>query len=515
MAFVVPTPSHAASTQAAPVLRAARVAVQPRATGLTSRKVVLGRSFLAGEAANPGWSVAAVARRIGAVARAKSVLSAPAQRFLSTIQASGNAPAGLEIPSMTGAASKFLDVNTLSSLSAAAEKTVAQSLTLAADAPASQAALAAANLKSPAVLAFFLGAIAAFVRSDLSFPAGYQSSISIYLLLALGLKGGVAVANVADLSTLAGPAFGTLLLGCIAPAWTFFVLKNWLKLSLEDACAMAAHYASTSAVTFIASLTFMELNKVSVEGYMPALLTLLEIPGIIIALLTYAYLKGEPEDEDVSEKEYVPRPVESLSPGPLVSMDAKSEQVMIGDQATGAAAASEEKKTSSSERLKEAIADVLYGKSIILLIGGLIIGWVCGEEGFKKVSPFFVQPFQGILLMFLLELGLIAGNRFRDFLSVGPSLAVFAILAPIINGSLGVLIGHQFGLSVGGSTVLAALAASASYIAAPAAVRIAIPDANPSYYVTTSLAITFPFNITIGIPLYYALAQAVFNTGAA
>lgn len=495
MAFVVPTPSHAASTQAAPAFRAARIAVQPRAATLTSRKVVLGRSFLAGEAVSK-----------------KAAVSAQAQRFLSTIQASGNAPAGLEIPSMTGAASKFLDVNTLSTLSAAAEKTVAQSLTLAADAPASQAALAAANLKSPAVLAFFLGAIAAAVRSDLSFPAGYQSSISIYLLLALGLKGGVAVANVADLSTLAGPAFGTLLLGCIAPAWTFFVLKNWLKLSLEDACAMAAHYASTSAVTFIASLTFMELNKVSVEGYMPALLTLLEIPGIIIALLTYAYLKGEPEEEQV-EREYVPRPVESLSPGPLVAMDSKSEQVMVLDEAAGTAAASEEKK-SSSERLKEAIADVLYGKSIILLIGGLIIGWVCGEEGFKKVSPFFVQPFQGILLMFLLELGLIAGNRFRDFLSVGPSLAVFAILAPIINGSLGVAIGHQFGLSVGGATVLAALAASASYIAAPAAVRIAIPDANPSYYVTTSLAITFPFNITIGIPLYYALAQAIYGTGA-
>jgi len=331
---------------------------------------------------------------------------------------------------------------------------------------ADQGAIIVANLKSPVVLAFALGAIAAFVKSDLKFPAGYQTSISIYLLLALGLKGGVAISK-APLSELLLPMFGTTILGAITPLWCFFALKNILKFNNEDSAALAAHYGSTSAVTFIASLTFMELNGVFTEGYMPALLTLLEIPGILVALVINALLKETPEGAE-SEDE-------------------------------------------GSDRLQEAIKDVLFGKSILLLLGGLAIGWICGEPGFKKVEPFFVGPFQGILMLFLLELGVIAGNRIKDFIKVGPGLAAFALTAPVINGSLGLLTAKATGLSIGGATVLAALAASASYIAAPAAVRIAIPEANPAYYTTCSLAVTFPFNIIVGIPLYFTLAKMLYG----
>eukprot|EP00274_Cyanoptyche_gloeocystis_P001200 CAMPEP_0196667542 /NCGR_PEP_ID=MMETSP1086-20130531/65140_1 /TAXON_ID=77921 /ORGANISM="Cyanoptyche gloeocystis , Strain SAG4.97" /LENGTH=449 /DNA_ID=CAMNT_0042004881 /DNA_START=81 /DNA_END=1430 /DNA_ORIENTATION=+ len=331
-----------------------------------------------------------------------------------------------------------------------------------------QGAIIMANLKSPVVLAFALGAIAAFVKSDLKFPAGYQTSISIYLLLALGLKGGVAISK-ANFSELLLPMFGTTILGALTPLWCFFALKNLLKFSVEDSAALAAHYGSTSAVTFIASLTFMEMNGIFTEGYMPALLTLLEIPGILVALVMNALLKKQEAGDPETDEE------------------------------------------GGSSRLKEAVQDVFFGKSILLLLGGLAIGWICGAPGFKKVEPFFVGPFQGILMLFLLELGVIAGNRIRDFLKVGPGLALFAIGAPIINGFLGVLCAKLVGLSIGGATVLAALSASASYIAAPAAVRIAIPEANPAYYTTCSLAVTFPFNIIIGIPLYFTIAKFLYG----
>jgi uncharacterized protein len=153
--------------------------------------------------------------------------------------------------------------------------------------------------------------------------------------------------------------------------------------------------------------------------------------------------------------------------------------------------------------------EVLAGRSVILLLGGLAIGYLSGWEGLQTVSPLFVDLFQGALTLFLLEMGMVAARRLRDFARTGPQLVAFGILLPIFNGAVGVWLGTQAGLSVGGATVFGVMTASASYIAAPAAVRIALPEANPGIYLTASLAITFPFNLTVGIPLYYAIARMI------
>lgn len=316
------------------------------------------------------------------------------------------------------------------------------------------AALAQDNLLSPMVLAFVLGAVAAWLRSDLRFPDGFSAGLSIYLLLAIGLKGGVALSETSAAEFWA-PALVTLGLGVGVPVWCYAILRRLGRCSVADAAALAAHYGSVSAVTFLAGLSFLDAAEVSHEGYLPSLVALLEIPGIVVAL--------------------------------LLARRASAQGGSLG----------------------EALHEVLTGKSIVLLAGGVLIGYLAGRPGFDKVAPLFVAPFQGVLTLFLLEMGLLAARRFGELRRLGPFLGAFGVVMPIVHALLGVLAGTWAGMSVGGATVLGLLAASASYIAAPAAVRIALPAANPSYYLTASLAITFPFNLTIGIPLYYAMARWV------
>lgn len=305
------------------------------------------------------------------------------------------------------------------------------------------------NLLSPVVLAFVLGIVAALVRSDLRIPDALYQSLSIYLLLAIGLKGGVALSKT-PLVEFAAPAFWTLVLGIITPLIAFSVLLA-LRFTRIDAAAMAAHYGSVSAVTFVAAVSYAEIIGASPEGYMPALVALLEVPAIIIALL-------------------------------LAS------------------------RNGNSGAWKKALHEVMTGKSIILLVGGVAIGWAAGERGMASVTPFFVHGFQGALALFLLEMGLVTAARLRDLASVGGRLIGFAIVIPVVHGALGVVLGTLAGLSPAGAAILGAMSSSASYIAAPAAVRIALPQANPTYYLTASLGITFPFNLTLGIPLYFFLA---------
>jgi hypothetical protein len=310
-----------------------------------------------------------------------------------------------------------------------------------------------ANLLSPIVLAFVLGIIASLIHSDLKLPDAVYTALSIYLLLAIGLKGGVELSKT-PFAVVLGPVLITLVLGILTPLTSFFTLKLIGRFDSINAAAIAAHYGSVSAVTFIATRTFVELAGVPAEGFMPALVALLEIPGIIIALMLA--------------------------------------QVM-GAQA--------------GNSWQEALREVVTGRSIILLLGGLLIGFLAGEARMTPVQPFFVTGFQGALTLFLLELGIVAALRLRDLRSVGMFLVAFGTILPIIHGLLGVWLGHLVGLSVGGSTILGAMASSASYIAAPAAVRIALPQANPTYYLTAALGITFPFNLTLGIPLYFLVAQ--------
>ncbi len=304
---------------------------------------------------------------------------------------------------------------------------------------------------SPMTLCFALGAIATFLRSDLKFPEPVYAALSIYLLLAIGLKGGAALATT-SLAAIALPALAGIALGAAIPFWVYAALRRLGGFGSTDAAALAAHYGSVSAVTFIAALSYVQSLGMPAEGFMPAVLALMEVPAIVIAL--------------------------------MLARDGREG----GSMGT-------------------ALHEVLAGRSILLLAGGLVIGFAAGPRGYEAVRPFFADPFQGALCLFLLDLGMVAAQRSKDVRAVGPFLVAFAIAAPLLNGAAGVAAGWAVGLSPGGSAVLGTLAASASYIAAPAAVRLALPSANPGYYLTASLAITFPFNLVAGLPLYAWLAR--------
>ena len=309
----------------------------------------------------------------------------------------------------------------------------------------------AANLLSPIILAFVLGVVASLVRSDLKLPRSIYDALSIYLLLAIGLKGGVEL-NQTSIRDFAGPALLTLFLGLLTPIIAYNVLRKLGRFDRVNASAIAAHYGSVSAVTFIVAVSFGTMTGQAAEGFMPALVAILEVPAIVVALMI-AFTRA--------------------------------------------------KRAGSWQA---ALHEVLAGRSVVLLVGGLLIGLAVGPAGFESVEPFFVSGFQGALALFLLEMGIVASSRLKDLREVGLFLIAFGILLPIFHGVLAVWLGGLVGLSVAGSAVLGAMVSSASYIAAPAAVRIALPEANPTYYLTASLGITFPFNVTLGVPLYYFFA---------
>lgn len=325
------------------------------------------------------------------------------------------------------------------------------------------------NLCSPLALAFALGIVARLVRSELALPRDMVASLSIYLLFALGLKGGVELSH-SSMNQITGPAMATLLLGCVTPVTSYLVLRKLGRFGIADAAGIAAHYGSVSAVTFIATLQFTTAVGYPAEGFMPTLLTLLEIPGIQVAL-ALGLIQTE------------------------LSQEAKGEN-------------SDARPLRSN---RELIHELLTSRSMILLVGGLVIGTAVGETGWKPVQPVFEGMFKGLLTLFLLEMGLAAGSRLGDLKKAGLFLLGFGIGMPILHGALGAWLGSLTGLSVGGCTVLATMAASASYIAAPPAVRMTLPEANPTYYLTAALAITFPFNLMAGIPIYFAISKALCN----
>ena len=314
-----------------------------------------------------------------------------------------------------------------------------------------------ANLLTPAVLFFALGIVAALLKSDLKFPEALYVTLTIYLLTALGFKGGVAISE-AGIAKVILPALAAMLLGVIIPLWTYPLLRFGGKLRPVDAAAIAAHYGSVSAVTFITATNYLKSISEPYESYATAFLAVMESPAIIVGVL-------------------------------LGKMTLEKQSPVFNGS------------------LRSLLREAVFGQSVFLLVGGLFIGMACGKAGMEKVEPFFVTPFQGVLALFLLEMGLVAGQRLDDLKKVGPFLVAFGIVMPLVHGCIGVLLGKYCGLSLGGTTLMAVLAASASYIAAPAAVRLSLPDASPALYLTPSLAITFPFNITIGIPVYYALAK--------
>lgn len=311
--------------------------------------------------------------------------------------------------------------------------------------------LARTNLVSPPVLAFLIGVAAALLRSDVRLPKSAASLLSSYLLLAIGLKGGKELAA-SSWSALAAPALATVIIGLVSPLAIFAALRWHGRFSLADAGGIAAHYGSVSAVTFTAAAGFVTAASLPPEGFMPALVAIMEIPGIVVPLVLVAYL-------------------------------------------------------SRGASVRAAVHEVLTGKSIVLLVGGVLIGAFSGPAGYQQVAPFFDTPFKGVLTLFLLDLGALAGTHLQSIRKVGGYLVGLALLAPPILGTVGVAAGALAGLSTGGAATLGAMSASASYIAAPAAVRVALPDANPAYSLTAALGITFPFNLVIGLPIYLELAR--------
>ena len=318
------------------------------------------------------------------------------------------------------------------------------------------------NLASPPVLCFVLGALAVAIRSDLAVPPPVFAGLSIYLMLSIGLRGGSELAS-GHLGGVGGPILASLALACAIPLWVAPLLRRTTGLSTIDAAAMAAHYGSVSALTFATATAMLDRQGMRFEPYASALLAVMEVPAIVIAV--------------------------------ALAKRGASDIAATGGRSSGLAV----------------LREVGASKSVVLLAGGIVIGLLAGPAGFARVKPLFGDLFQGALCLFLLELGRVAALGTRDFRVVGARLATFAIVMPVLHGMLGVLAGWLAGMSEGGAVVLGTLAASASYIAAPAAIRLALPAANPAFTLTCSVAITFPFNIIVGLPLYQIMARAVFR----
>jgi uncharacterized protein len=309
------------------------------------------------------------------------------------------------------------------------------------------------NLRSPPIIAFVVGVVAVVLRTDLRLPRGLYPVLSAYLLLAIGVKGGISLAD-ADAADLGRLLVIAAVVGVITPLVAFGVLRAG-GLDVLNAGATAAHYGSTSVVTFTIAQQFLRAGGQPPEDMATAILAVVEVVGIVVALLAVARAQG------------------------------------------------------GTEGWGEAVREVVTGRSISLLVAGMIIGTVAGPELTVAVAPLFIDLFPGVLVLFLLEIGATVGQRLSDLRVVGARLVGLGIAIPILNAAVGIAIAATLGLGPSGVLLVATIAASASYIAAPAAVRIALPDARPGIYLTAALAITFPFNIVVGIPLYWAVSQWV------
>ncbi|MDZ5473855.1 sodium-dependent bicarbonate transport family permease [Bacillus sp. 31A1R] len=327
------------------------------------------------------------------------------------------------------------------------------------------------NLFSPVVLFFVLGLLASLFKSDLKIPNGLSEGLSIYLLIAIGIKGGIELSHY-SIHSILEPILGTLLLGFSIPIFTVVILR-FMKLDLYNAIGLAATYGSVSIVTYGAAISFLNYQQISYEGFMNALVVILESPAIFISLLLLNVLKKN------------------------------QNHIRYSSQQIGIIANTTTHKWIDKEILRES----LFGKSVLLLMGSLTIGVLLGEGALPTIKPLFIDLYSSVLILFLLNMGLIAGQRLPEIKSNGMKLLLFAILAPLIFGTFGVYVGSMVGLSLGGTTLMGVLAGSASYIAAPAALKTSVPEASPSIYIGLALGITFPFNLLFGIPLYFEMAK--------
>jgi len=311
------------------------------------------------------------------------------------------------------------------------------------------------NLTNPALLFFLLGIIAVRLKSDLEIPKNSSKFISLYLLFSIGFKGGQELAHSHfTLEILWSVIFG-MSIATLIPLYTFFILKK--KFSVYDAGAIAAAYGSVSAVTFVTAASFLEIQKLTFGGHMVAVMALMESPAIIVGVI-------------------------------LISLFNKNK----------------ESKTNFSSIIKHSLTN----GSVLLILGSLIIGLLASEQQAMGIKPFTTDLFKGFLAIFLLDMGIVSGRKLNDFVKNGWFALVFAILIPLLNGCIVAALSQMVTNDVGNRFIFAVLAASASYIAVPAAMKIAVPKANPGLFLPMALAVTFPFNITIGMPIYLSIIMS-------
>jgi len=311
------------------------------------------------------------------------------------------------------------------------------------------------NLTNPALLFFLLGIISVRLKSDLEIPPNSSKFISLYLLFSIGFKGGQELAH----SNFSPEIIWAILFGIVVsvliPFYTFYILKR--KLSTENAGAIAASYGSISAVTFVTAVAFLETLNIKFSGYLVAVMALMEAPAIIIGFLL---IKSYSKEKDKNDSSF-----------------------------------------------KDVIKHALTNGSVLLIVGSLIIGLIANEKQALGIKPFTTDLFKGFLAIFLLDMGIISGRKLNDFFKSGWFTLIFAIVIPLVNGSIVAIASQVITHDIGNRFILATLAASASYIAVPAAMKIAVPKANPGLYLPMALAVTFPINITIGLPLYFSIVK--------
>lgn len=311
-----------------------------------------------------------------------------------------------------------------------------------------------APFASPVILFFLLGLLASALRSDLAIPEAIAKGMSLYLMAAIGLKGGVAVAKSGVNAEVAAALLAGLALSFTIPFLAYAVLRSFAKLDQTNAGAVAAHYGSVSVVTFVTANELLGASGLVVAGFMVAVLAVMETPAILSGL-------------------------------------------MLARRGSG----------SSGQSRGELLREVFLNASVVLLLGSFAIGLIAGPKGYAEVQPLFDSGFKGVLCLFLLDMGLIAARRLIDARALNLRLVILAIAFPLFNGTLGVMVGNLIGLDVATAAALGVLCASASYIAVPAAMRLALPQADPGIYLTMSLSITFPFNILVGISLFGEMSR--------
>jgi hypothetical protein len=314
------------------------------------------------------------------------------------------------------------------------------------------------NLLNPPVLFFFLGVLACVVGSDLEIPQPLPKFFSLYLLLSIGFKGGVELAKSGFHVEVAWTLAAAVGMAMLVPAVTFFILRR--KMDVSNAAAVAATYGSISAVTFIAATSFLSLLNLKSSGYMVAAMALMESPAIVVGIA-------------------------------LARITATSKE--RGFDWSGL------------------LRDAFFNGSVLVLVGALVIGMMTGEAGGKALAPFTTDIFKGMLCLFLLDMGLVSARRLGAIKQLGAFPLAFALVVPLGSASVAILLARLIGLGCGDALLFTTLCASASYIAVPAAMRMALPEANPGLYVTMSLAITFPFNIILGLPLYMGVINHIWR----